>query len=63
LVFLLELTRYPVDPIEHSLESLLLLAEKAEKTTMTLLPVVINATEEEPKTLNEGFRANAHMPR
>ena len=62
-MFLLELTRYPVDPIEHSLESLLLLAEKAEKTTMTLLPVVINATEEEPKTLNEGFRANAHMPR
>jgi len=63
LLFLLELARYPVDPVERSLEALLSLAEKAEKTTMTLLPVVINAIEEEPKALTEGFRANAHMPR
>jgi hypothetical protein len=54
-----------VELVERSLETLLSLAEKAEKTTMTLQDVPINAAESgrPSKTFNDGFRANAHMPR
>ena len=45
----------PVDPVERSLESLLSLAEKAEKTTMTLQDIPINPTESgRPSTMDSG---------